>query len=155
MPAPSNLVRPQIAPSKSSVSSALAMGWARAANSAGKGAMADIIGACPKTINRALIGENLPELHTALASMLADESALDEVFSLYGLQRPRRKNSEASNDLVTVSCLSNLVSAFCEAISDGKRDHNETLVLADLVRAAMPSLTAILDDADRIRGVAA
>ena len=147
-------VRPA-APAKSDVSDALAVGWARASRSTGKGAMADAIGASTKTIDRALTGETLPELHTALASMLVDESALDEVFTLYGLERPRRKSAQAANDLATVSGLSNVVSRFCDALSDGTRDHRETLELAELVRGVMPALTALLDEAARVRGVAA
>lgn len=147
-------VRPA-APAKSDVSDALAVGWARASRTLGKGAMADSIGASTKTIDRALTGETLPELHTALASLHAEESALDEVFALYGFERPRRKNAQAANDLATVSGLSSVVAHFCEALSDGSRDHRETLELAELVRKVMPSLTAILDDAARLRGVAA
>lgn len=117
--------------------------------------MADTIEASTKTIDRALTQETLPELHTALASLLADESALDEVFALYGFERPRRKNAQAANDMATVSCLSSVVTTFCEALKDGQRVHTETLDLADKVREVMPSLTALLDEANRIRGVAA
>lgn len=148
-------VRQIAAPAKAEVSAALAVGWARASRKAGKGRMADAIDASTKTIDRALTGETLPELHTALASMLADDSALDEVFSLYGLERPRRKNAAAANDLATVSGLSGLVASFCEALADGSRDHVETLEIAELIRKVMPALTALLDDAARIRGVAA
>lgn len=154
MPDRVNQVCPKTAPAKSEVSAALAVGWARAARQ-GKGAMADKIDASTKTIDRALTGDSLPELHTALASMLADESALDEVLALYGRGRPPRLNSEAANDLATVSDLSGLVAAFCDAIKDGNRDHRETLAIAELVRAIMPALTDILDEANRLRGVKA
>lgn len=146
---------PIAAPAKSDVSSALSVGWARTARKVGKGAMADKIEASTKTIDRALTQETLPELHTTFASLLADDGALDEVFALYGLERPRRKNAQAANDMVTVSCLSSVVTAFCEALKDGKRVHTETLDLADKVREVMPSLVALLDEANRIRGVAA
>lgn len=143
------------APAKSDVSAALAIGWARA-SSKRKGEFADKIGARTiKTVDRALIGETVPELHTALASLLVDPGALDEVFALYGLERPRHKNAQAANDMATVSCLSSVVTTFCEALKDGQRVHTETLDLADKVREVMPSLTALLDEANRIRGVAA
>ncbi len=148
-------VRPQFCPAKSDVSAALAVGWARAARNVGKGSLADTIKSCAKTIDRALTSETLPELHTALASLLADDAALDEVFALYGFDRPRRKRSQAANDMATVTGLSSVVTAFCEALADGSRNHQETLELADMIRAVMPSLTALLDDANRIRGVAA
>lgn len=150
-----NQVRPKSAPEKSDVSAALSVSWARAARNAGKGSLADKAKVSTKTIDRALTGETVPELHTALASMLADESALDEVFALYGLDRPRWKHSAAANDLHTVSDLTGLASAFCRALEDGNRDHTETLELARLIRALKPALSAILEEADRIRGVAA
>lgn len=152
---PDNQVRPNVAPAKSEVSGALSVSWARAAWSIGKGAMADKIGTSTKTIDRALTGETVPELHTALASLLSDETALDEVFALYGLERPRWKRSEAANDLHTVSGLTGLASQFCRALEDGNRDHTETLELADAIRLLMPALTAITTEANRIRGVAA
>lgn len=143
------------APSKASVSAALSVGWSRTAQRVGKGVLADKIEGCSKTIDRALTGPGLPELHTALASLLADPNALDEVFALYGFDAPRRHPAEAANDLATVADLSGLVSAFCDAIKDGRRDHRETLAIADLLRAIMPALTDILDEASRIRGVKA
>lgn len=152
---PDNQVRPKTAPVKSDVSAALSVAWARASRRAGKGAMADKIGTSTKTIDRALTGETVPELHTALASLLADESALDEVFALYGLNRPRWAHSAAANDLHTVSNLTGLASTFCRALEDGDRDHRETLELADLIRSLKPALAAILAEADHIRGIAA
>lgn len=143
------------APSKTQVSAALATGWARTAQRVGRGQFADAIDGCTKTIDRALIGPGLPELHTGLASLLADPLALDEVFALYGFESPRRRNAAAANDLATVADLSGLVSAFCEAIRDGDRDHRETLNIADLLRAIMPALTDILEEANRLRGVRA
>lgn len=150
-----NHVCPKVAPDKSEVSAALSVGWARAARSIGKGAFADKIKSCTKTVDRALTGDTVPELHTALASLLADPHALDEVFPLYGFNPPQHRHATAANDLATVSELSGLVSTFCAALKDGNRDHRETLAIADLVRAIMPSLTDILDEANRLRGVKA
>lgn len=144
---------PKTAPSKASVSAALSVAWSRTAQRIGKGAFADKIEGCQKTIDRALTGPGLPELHTALASLLADPNALDEVFALYGFDAPRRHPAEAANDLATVSDLSSLIATFCDAIKDGNRNHRETLAIADLVRAVMPSLTGILDQANVIRGI--
>lgn len=152
---PDNQVRPERAPSKASVSDALAVCWSRAARKVGKGRFADTMECDPKTVNRALTGETVPELHTALASLLADPCALDEVFALYGFDSPRKRHCQAANDMATVSGLSSVVTAFCEALKDGHRNHKETLELADLVRTVMPSLVALMEDASRIRGVAA
>ena len=152
MTEPKNHVCPKVLPSKSDVSGALSVSWARAARS-GKGAMADFIETSTKTIDRALTGDSLPSLDKALASLKFNHGALDEVLALYGFGRPPRLEGRAANDLSTVSELSGLVSTFCDALSDGTRDHTETLAIADLVRAIMPALTDILDEANSLRGV--
>lgn len=149
-----NHVRPKVAPAKSDVSAALSVAWARTSRSVGKGAMADKLGSSTKTIDRALTGESLPELHTGLASLLADAAALDEVFALYGFDPPRSRHAQAANDMATVSSLSSVVATFCDALKDGTRNHTETLALADLIRALMPNLEAILDEAGKLRGAA-
>src|SRR5690606_36293749 len=76
-------VRPNAPCSKARVSAALSQGWARVGGTR-KGAMADVMEVDPKTINRALTGENLPELHTAFNSLLFDATALSKVAALYG-----------------------------------------------------------------------
>lgn len=135
------------------MSDALSVSWARAANKIGKGTLADHLGLRdPKLINRALTGETVPELHTALNSLRADDTALDEVFHLYGFHPPRAMDLEARHDMETVSDLSATVARWLESLRDGKRDHRETLALADLIREVLPPLTLILDEADRIRG---
>lgn len=151
---PDNHVCPKATPSKADVSDALAVCWTRARRAIGKGAFADRIGVDPKTVNRAITGDSVPELHTALASLLIDPDALTEVFALYGLQPPRPMiGADTANDLATVSRLSRVLHSLADAISDGTRDHIETLEVADLVRAAMPDLANILDEASRIRGL--
>ncbi len=115
--------------------------------------MADTISASVKTIDRALVSETVPELHTALASLAFDETALDEVFALFGRARPPRLETMAANDMATISGLSGLVTVFCDALKDGRRDHQETLALADLIRGLQPVLCDIVDQADRLRGV--
>lgn len=141
--------------SKTEVSRAIALGWARTASNVGKGAMADKIDGTTKLIDRTLTGESVPELHTALNSLLADHTALNEVFALYGFTPPRKRMPDAQNDLATVSSLSAVVSTFCGALEDGDRNHQETLALADLLRPLMPALVHILDEANRLRGIAA
>ena len=81
---PSNQVRPIRKHTKAEVSGALAAGWARV--SAGrKGAFADNLEIDAKTVNRALTGETVPELHTAFNSLADDPTALDELGALYGV----------------------------------------------------------------------
>lgn len=147
-------VRPALK-SKADVSAALVMGWARMNAKFGKGRFADLLAVDEKTVRRTMSGETTPELHTALNSLLVDPGALNELFALYGLHAPRPREAAAANDLATVSGLSGVVTSFCEALEDGARDHCETLHLADAIRDLMPALTAILNEANRIRGLAA
>ncbi|TCM21506.1 hypothetical protein EDF56_101170 [Novosphingobium sp. PhB165] len=138
--------------SKSDVQGKLAAGWARV--SAGKkGAFVDTIDSSMATVNRALTGDSLPELHTALNSLAFDPTALDEVLALYGVAL-KPLTSEPANDLATISRLSNLAGQFAEALSDGHRDHRETCQLADTIRPIMAALTAICLEADQIKGAA-
>jgi hypothetical protein len=149
----SNQVRPKGALSKAKVSAALAAGWSRVVGTR-KGAMADVMEVDTKTINRALTHENTPELHTALNSLVFDASALDEVMALYGL-RVAPMHCAAANDLVTLADVTGLASALARALGDGKRTHQETLQLANLIRPVICELSAIVAEADQIKGVAA
>lgn len=138
---------------KSDASAALVVGWARMIQRHHQGNFANKMGVDPKTVARAMSGETTPELHTALNSLLVDPTALNELFALYGFHPPRPRNAAAANDMVTVSTMSGVVSQFCDALKDGQRDHRETLQLADAIRDLMPALTAILNEANHIRGV--
>lgn len=115
-----------------------------------KGAFVDAIDSSPATVDRALTGKSLPELHTALNSLAFDATALDEVFALYGVKLVPL-NVQAANDLATISRLSNLAGMFAGALADGKRDHRETCELADAIRPLMKHLSAICLEADAVR----
>ena len=146
-------VRPVKTHTKAQVSSAIVSGWARTLRHVGKGSFADALDIDIKTVNRALTGETVPELHTALNSLCVDPTALDEVAALYGVViRPRE--IEAANDLHTIASLSQLVAQFAGALEDGIRKHTETLDLADSIRPLVPILLSIVAEADRIRGAA-
>jgi len=135
--------------SKSDVQGKLAAGWARVM-AGRKGEFVDAIDSSPATVNRALTGDSLPELHTALNSLAFDATALDEVFSLYGVKIVPIEVS-AANDLATISSLSNLAGQFAAALEDGVRDHRETCQLADAIRPLMKALSAICSEADAVR----
>lgn len=147
-------VRPDVK-TKSDASAALVIGWARMIARYGQGNFANCMGVDPKTVARAMSGETTPELHTAMNSMLVDPTALNEFFALYGFHPPRPRNAAAANDMTTVCGLSGVVSQFCDALKDGSRDHRETLQLAETIREVMPALSAILNEANALRGVAA
>jgi hypothetical protein len=115
-----------------------------------KNTFADAIGCCPDTVSNALSGNTVPELHTALNSLMADPNALDEVFSLYGFQVVPL-DMELSPDMVTLHHLSKAMAEFCDVLRDGKRTHRETLELADELRPLIPRLTAIVHEAEGLK----
>lgn len=147
-------VRTGRAPTKAEVSAAIGMDWQSVSFRHSKSLLADTIDADAKTVNRAITGETLPELHKALASLLVDPTALQRTLALYG-GRFVPDSASAANDLATIGDLSALVTAFVNALEDGVRDHQETITLADLIVPLIAKLTHILDEARRIQGVAA
>lgn len=153
MPVDPKQVRPIRKATKAQVSGALAAGWARV--SAGrKGAFADNLDVCAKTIDRALTGETLPELHTALNSLADDPTALDEVFALYGLTIGTR-DTAGGNDMELLGQLGHALAEFIDRMRDGKRCHNDTLAMAVLFRPLIPRMAAIVDQADALTGARA
>lgn len=145
-------VRPKVTISKARASAALAAGWARVMGTS-KGAMADAMEVSTKTIDRALTHETTPELHTAFNSLAFDSSALDELFALFGI-RAVPLHCEAANDMVTLADLSGLVSKFASALADGRREPRETCQLADAIRPVIRELSAIVAEADKLKGAA-
>jgi DNA-binding XRE family transcriptional regulator len=131
----------------------LAAGWARIASKVGKGAFADAVEVSEKTLENAMAGRSLPELHTALNSLSVDPTALDEVFAGLGF-RLCPLHADAANDLETAAGVIGAMGTLVQALADNKRDHNETLSVAALLRPHMPALTAIISEADRLRGAA-
>jgi len=153
MPLQRNKVLKTKRPSKEDVKDALAADWGRAFPPSVKGTAADLIGCSVGTIDNGITGRNLPELHTALASLLVDPAALQSVLALYGVKVvPLVAN--AANDLDTVAGLSHLAGRWVEALSDGRRDHRETCDLADAIRPLLCALSAVVAEADRLKGAA-
>ena len=60
------------------VASLLAAGWARVIAKKGRGAFVEVLDVSENTVGNALAGRTTPELHTALNSLAADPTALDE-----------------------------------------------------------------------------
>jgi len=147
-------VRMDQLPRKTDVSDALALDWQTVSFRYGKSVLAQTIDADPKTINRAITGETLPELHKALASLLLDPAALQRTMALYGV-RVVLVRAQAANDLSTASSLTDLAGALIRALEDGVRDPCETVAIAALIAPIMPKLEAIAAEARRIEGVAA
>lgn len=132
----------------------LSIAWGRVGPSMGLATMAGKMELSdPKTISRAIATDNLPEAHTVFNSLCADESALREVMAHYGYELCRI-TPEAANDMVTLSGLCEVAAELAEALKDQKRVHPETLRVADKLRPHMPALTALLAEADALRGAA-
>lgn len=153
MPQRNNVCRPDPI-SKDKFKQKLAAAWGRVWPATGKGAMADAMGLTDvKTIDRAVTASNLPEAHTIFNSLLADETALNEILAYYGF-KITRLNATAANDLDTIHGLCDAASELSAAVADGFRDHRETLRVADKLRPHMPAMEAILREAETIRGAA-
>ena len=147
-----NIVHKAIA-SKQRVSGALAAGWARVSAEHGKGAFADKLEVSSRTIDNALTGTTVPELHTAFNSLVIDPTALDEVAALYGF-KVVPNTADAANDMATAARLSHLAGELIDALADGARDHTETLRLAKHCRPLVAALCALVSEADALTGVA-
>lgn len=132
----------------------LSIAWGRVGPTMGLATMAGKMDLSdPKTISRAIATDNLPEAHTVMNSLCADETALREVLSHYGFELSRR-TPEAANDMRTLSGVCEVAAGLSDALRDGKRDHTETLRVADILRPHMPALVALLSEADALRGAA-
>jgi DNA-binding phage protein len=143
--------------SKDEVQSCLVAAWGRtiAQNGGKKATFAESIGVHPDTVSNALSGTTVPELHTVLNSLVACPNALDEVMRLYGfILVPEDK--AMSPDMQTLVEMSQALARFCEAMEDGRRDHRETIELANKLRPLLPKLHSIVDEADttKLRSVA-
>lgn len=137
---------------KSIVQSHLAAAWSRtiAAQEGKKGAFADALGCHVDTVNHALSGKSLPELHTVLNSLVACPNALDEVLALYGF-RLVPVDQALSPDMVTLIEMTAALHRFCAALDDGRRDHRETIEIAQALRPLLPKLSQIIDEADKLK----
>ena len=138
---------------KGRVAALLSAGWARTIAKHGKGAFADKLEVSENTIGNALAQRTTPELHTALNSLAIDPTALDELLAGYGFRLCGLHN-EAANDLATAAGVIGAMGGLVEALSDGVRDHNETLAIAQMLRPHMPAVNAIIHEADALRGAA-
>lgn len=135
---------------KTKLSEALSAAWGRVAHSIGKGTFADRAEFDIVTINRALTGPSLPAAENLFNSLVADQTALDEVLNLYGLRASPAVASPA-NDLELAAGLGHTLAELIERLRDGKRCHADTAVLAALFRQLMPQMQAVVNEDDARR----
>lgn len=133
------------------VSEALSTDWFRVSRQVGKGALADATGAkCTDTIDNAITGKCVPELHRALNSLLADPTALFSVLSLYGGCFVPVASAQGS-DMATISGMLKAATEYLDRMKDGSRCHQDTLALAELFTPLIPSMLAIVREAGNIK----
>jgi hypothetical protein len=141
---------------KDEVQSHLVAAWSRtiAQNGGRKASFAESIGVHPDTVSNALSG-TMPELHTVLNSLLACPNSLDEVMRLYGFILVPEDRA-LSPDMQTIIEMTAALHRYCQALEDGRRDHRETIDLANKLRPLVPKLSAIIAEADetKLRSVA-
>lgn len=147
------VVRDNRPPSELAYHEALVTGLARTAAKIGRGNLADKSNRTPRALDKLFSGSNMDTSGYGLLNfLLADPSALDEVFALYGFKLAPL-HAEHGRDFATIADSAQLIATFTDALRDGRRDHRETLAIADKARAVVPHLSAIIAEADGIRGV--
>ena len=131
----------------------VASGLHRAVSVHGLDELALAAGCCERTVQAALALESLPSLDFLFNALDLEPTILDELAAAKGFRlAPLR--SDAANDLHTAAGAGEIATAICRALADGVRDHKETLSIAELIRPHMPALTAIVREADELRGAA-
>lgn len=140
-------VRPIAPLSKAKFSRLVAQAWGRIWTDMGKAVMAERMEVDPKLITRGCAGENLPEAHNLFNALIADPSALDEVLHEYGYAVVPLRTA-AANDMALVTGMSSAVTEFLVRISDGRRCHIDTAILAKLFRPLIPAMQSIVAEDD-------
>ena len=148
-------VPPIAARTKDEVQKALAADWLATSDRIGCGALADKIKngdtleSALKKIGRTIGHEHLPEAHTILNSLVADDAALFNVFRLFGGCFVRIDPAEEAD----FELISKLMHAATEAL-DRKKDGfwcpSDKAALSKLFKALIPAMLAINHQAEGI-----
>lgn len=132
---------------------ALIAGLARVAASIGRGNLADKTGRTTRALDKLFSGSSGDTSGKGLLDFLkADPSALDEVLALYGYQLAPL-GREAVLDFEIIADAAALTAEHTQAMRDGKRDHRETIRIADKARPVVAKYQGIIAEADRFKGV--
>jgi hypothetical protein len=130
----------------------IAAGLLRAVHNHGKDALVAESGGCGKRcLEKALALETLPSVETLVNLLDLEPTVLDELLAAKGW-RLAPLDSIHSADLSTAAGVINAMGELVAANTDGIRDHNETLAVATMLRPHLPAITAIVREADAIRG---
>jgi hypothetical protein len=128
----------------------IASGINRAVLHHGLAAVADAAQCSIRCLQKALSHDTLPEADKLGNILLLEPTVLSEWLGKLGFQIVPQ-GAEVTPDMVTASQMSRAVATFIEILEDGKRNHQETLSLADILRPLIPRLTAIVHEADGLK----
>ncbi len=150
-----NPVVPQSKPvSEQQYHGMLIAGLSRVSASIGRGALADKSGRTTRALDKLFSGASGDTTGKGLLDFLAaDPSALDEVLALYGFQLAPL-GFDAALDFEIIADTSGLLAEHTEAMRDGRRDHRETMRIADKARPVVQRFQSIIAEADKLRGAA-
>lgn len=131
--------------------SALCAGLARVAASIGRGNLADKSGRTTRALDKVFAG-SIPNGKGLFDFLLADPTALDELLARYGYQLAPL-GREAVLDFEIIADAAALTAEHTQAMRDGRRDHRETIRIADKARPVVAKYQGIIAEADRFKGV--
>lgn len=153
MPETLNLVVPERRPpGELQYHEALVAGLARSAAAIGRGNLADKSNRTTRALDKLFSGSSADTSGKGLLDFtLADPTALDEVLALYGLQLAPLDPSCAI-DFEIIADAAALTAEHTDAMRDGRRDHRETIRIADKARPVVQRYSAIIAEADELRG---
>src|SRR5690606_21604563 len=127
-------------------------GLARVASNVGRGNLADKSNRTTRALDKLFSGSSADTSGKGLLDFLcADPSALDEVLALYGFQLAPAEALPAI-DFEIIADTAALQAEHTEAMRDGRRCHRETIRIADKARPVVARYSAIIAEADELRG---
>lgn len=145
------VVRNKPAPTELQYHQALVAGLARVAGHLGRGNLADKSNRTTRALDKLFSGAVSDTSGKGLLDFLkADPSALDEVLALYGYQLAPI-GADAVLDFEIIADAAALTAEHTEAMRDGRRDHRETMRIADKARPVVARYQGIIAEADAMR----
>jgi hypothetical protein len=139
------------APTELQYHQALVAGLARVAGHLGRGNLADKSNRTTRALDKLFSGAVSDTSGKGLLDFLrADPTALDEVLALYGFQLAPIGN-EPAIDFDIIADTAALAAEHTEAMRDGRRDHNETIRIANKARPVVARYQGIIAEADALR----
>lgn len=130
----------------------LIAGLSRVSAVIGRGNLADKSNRTTRALDKLFSGASGDTTGKGLLDFLkADPTALDEVLALYGFQLAPL-GFDAVQDFAIIADTAALTAEHTEAMRDGRRDHRETIRIADKARPVVARYQGIIAEADSLRG---